>query len=60
MAIDSSVKVVRRESVDGDWMDNFILSDDRFHMLGFVISLSGPCIDDGERETTGLRPPSAS
>jgi hypothetical protein len=60
MAIDSSVKVVRRESVDGAWIDKFILEDDRFNMLEFVISLSGPCIEDGEGETTGLPAPSAS
>jgi len=54
MVIDSSVKVVAREPVDGFWMYKFILVDD-------PLRLSGPCIEeDGEGETTGLRPSSAS
>jgi hypothetical protein len=54
MAIDSSVKVVAREPVDGLWMYKFILVDD-------PLRLSGPCIEeDDEGGTTGLRPSSAS
>jgi hypothetical protein len=54
---DSSVKVVCRESVDGPWMDRFILVDDPLHML----RLSGPCTEgDGSGKTTGLRSSSAS
>jgi hypothetical protein len=57
MAIDSSIKVVGRESVDGLWMDTIILLDDPLHALRFVSGLSGPCIEkDDEGGTTGLRP----
>ncbi len=61
MAIDSSIKVVGRESVDGLWMDTFILVDDPLHLPRFVSGHSGPCIEeDDEGRTTGLRPSSAS
>jgi hypothetical protein len=62
MAIDS-VKVVRRESVDGSCMYKFILVDDPLQMsrFGFVSGLSGPCIEeDDEGGTTELRPSSSS
>jgi hypothetical protein len=49
-----SIKAVGRVSVDGPWMDRFILVDDPL-MLRFDNGLSGPCIEkDGEGKGIGL------
>ena len=52
VAIDCSIKVVGRESVDGPWMDKFILP---LHVSWFVSDLSGPWVEEvAEGGTTGL------